>query len=278
MAVPISRNPIRAYTRATVWSVADREDGRHSAGGGVGGQQGGDGRGQALPAMRGQDADAGDLGDAVERLAASRRERAVRAERGGQHRMPGPQPLAQHRDRAAVVVRGDLVPLSHAGLADGRARMAERHGRNGPDPVELSVFGRDDPHCDSRRQRRHRHQLGMHHERMPVNLEARLFGGGRHLRRGLLYPLEGLRDDQLTLPGADRADVGHGDRRPRTLPRPRVVRPSHADRDEDLQRTVLLGSGPAARDRVAESINPLNDRIISHNSPYHRPPAARGKT
>ena len=59
----------------------------------------------------GQHADAGDLGHAVHRLAASRRERAVRAERGGQHRLSGPQPLPQHRDRAAVVVGGDLVPL-----------------------------------------------------------------------------------------------------------------------------------------------------------------------
>jgi len=128
--------------------------------------------------------------------------------------VPRSQPLAQHGDGAAVVIRGDLVPLGRARLACARPRIAERHGGDGPDPVEFGVLGRDDPYRDPRRQWRHVRGPGEHHERMRPDLQGRLGGGRRHLRRGLLDPLEGLGDDQLTLPGANRADVRGGYRRP----------------------------------------------------------------
>jgi hypothetical protein len=68
--------------------------------------------------------------------------------------MPGPKPFAQHRDRAAVVVRGDLVALGRAGLSGRRARMPERDGGHRPDPVKLLILGRDDAHGDARREHR----------------------------------------------------------------------------------------------------------------------------
>jgi hypothetical protein len=57
------------------------------------------------------------------------------SERRGQHRLSGPQPFPQHLDRAAVVIRGDLVALGRAGFPRRGARVPERDRGHRPDPV-----------------------------------------------------------------------------------------------------------------------------------------------
>jgi len=101
-----------------------------------------------------------------------------------------------------------------------------------------------------------------------LHLQARLGRGRRHVRRGLLDPLEGFGDDQLALPGTDGADVGGGDPRPRVAPGPGVVRPARAGGNEKHEWPVLIGPGPAPWDGVAERVNPLNDLVSSHSSTY----------
>src|SRR4029077_1241411 len=198
-------------------------------------------------------------------------------ERRGQHRMPGPQPFPQHLDRAAVVVRGDLVPLDRAGFPGRGARMPERHRGYRPDPVQLGILPRDRAHRDAgrkRRCRRYRRCRGQHHQRVRLHLQARFRRGHRHLRRGLLDPLEGFRDDQLPLPGADDADVGGGDLRLTAWPGPGVVRPAWPGGNEEHEWPVLVGPGPAPWDGVAERVNPLNDLVSSHSSTYLTVPGA----
>ena len=215
MAVPICAEADPGVDAGHRVVAGGQEDGVHAAIQRVPGQQRGDGGAEALAARRRQHAHAGNLRHPVHGLAASGRERPVRAERRGQHRMPGPQPFPQHLDRAAVVVRGDLVPLDRAGFPGRGARMPERHRGHRPDPVQFGIFGRDHAHRDAGRERRCAvRRRGQHHQRVRLHLQARLGRGRRHLGRGLLDPLEGLGDDQLALPGADGADVGGGDARP----------------------------------------------------------------
>ena len=133
--------------------------------------------------------------------------------------MPGADPFPQHRDRAAVVVRGDLVALGQAFPGDG-ARMAERDRWHRPDPVEFGILGGNHAYGDARREPRCLRRRGQYHQRMCLDLQARCGRGRRHLGRDLLDPFERLGDDQLPLPGADRADIGGGDRRPRAAPGP----------------------------------------------------------
>src|SRR6516165_7784791 len=97
-------------------------------------------------------------------------------------------------------------------------------------------------------------------------------GASRHLGRGLLDPFEGFGDDQLALPGANGPDAGGGDGRPRAAPGPGVVRPARAGGNEEYERPVFVGPGPAAGDGVAERVNPLNDLVSSHSSTYLKVP------
>ena len=221
----------------------------------------------------GQHAHAGDLRDTVHGLAAPGRERSVRAERRGQHRMTGPEPFPQHLDRAAIVVRCDLVSLGRAAFPAavpgcpnatvGTAQIRSSSGSSGATTRTVTSAGRG-----ARLRRR-----GQHHQRVRVDVQARLGGGRRHLGRGLLDPFEGLGDDQLALPGADGTDVGDSDPRPRAAPGPGVVRPARAGGNEEYERPLLVGSGPAPGDGVAERVNPLNDLVSSHSSIYLKVPA-----
>ena len=166
------------------------------------------------------------------------------------------------------MVRGDLVALGGPGFPDCRARMPERDRRHRPDPIELLILGGDDAHGDAWRERGRLRRRGQHHKRMRLDLKTRCGRGRRHLRRDLLDPFEGLGDDQLALPGADRADVGGGDRRPRAAPGLGVIGPARTGGNEQHERAVVLGSGPAPGESVAEGVNPLNDLVRTHSSTY----------
>ena len=152
--------------------------------------------------------------------------------------------------------------------------MPERDRGHRPDPVEFWILRGDDAHGDAFGEHRRLQRRGQYHERMRLDLEARPGRGRRHLGRDLLDPFEGLGNDQFALPGADRADVRGGDRRPRAAPRPGVVRPARTGGNEQYERAVLLGSGPAPGDGVAERVNPLNDLVSSHSSTYLKVPDA----
>ena len=149
--------------------------------------------------------------------------------------------------------------------------MPERDRGHCPDPVEFGILGSDHAHGDVGRPRRLLRRHGQHHQRVRVDVQARLGGGRRHLGRGLLDPLEGLGDDQLALPGADGTDVGDSDARPRAAPGPGVVRPARASGNEEYERPLLVGSGPAPRDGVTERVNPLNDLVSSHPDLRRKP-------
>src|SRR6266849_6794093 len=109
---------------------------------------------------------------------------------------------------------------------------------------------------------------------MRLDLKARCGRGRRHVGRDLLDPFERLGNDHFALAGPDRADVFRGDERPRAAPGPRVIRPARAHGDEQHERPVLVGSGPAPGDSVAERVNTLTDLVSSHSSTYLKVPSS----
>jgi len=134
--------------------------------------------------------------------------------------------------------------------------------------MKVGILGGDNADADPGGHRRRRDRVSEYQQRVRLHLEAAVSGGHRHVRRGLLDPLERLRDDQLPLPRPYPADGDSGDGSPRAPQRPRVVRPARSGRNEQHQRPMFLGPCPSARDLVTEGVYALNDVVISHGSAY----------
>jgi len=100
---------------------------------------------------------------------------------------------------------------------------------------------------------------------MPVHPQARRRGGDRHLRRGILDPLERLGKLEFPLPGPDGPDVGGGHRPAVAGLRPGVVREARPDGNEQHERAVLLRAGTLPWLGVTVSVNPLNKFFVRHN-------------
>jgi hypothetical protein len=166
------------------------------------------------------------------------------------------------------VIGRDLVTLRSSRVTDAGPGVPEGNRRNRPDAMKFLVFRGDDADREAVRCRRGGNRPVEHQQRMRLHLQASLGGGRRHVRCGLLDPLERFRDDQLTLARSYRPDCRGGEEGFGAPQRPGVVRPARPRGDEEHQRPVLLGPGPVTRDSVTEGVYPLNDLVISHGSAY----------
>src|SRR6516164_9346357 len=91
---------------------------------------------------------------------------------------------------------------------------------------------------------------------------------GSHARGCLRYPLERLRDEQLSLSGTHRTYVADSHGQPFIYPRAGVIGPSGPDGNEQHEGADQLGPCALSGHRVTKRVYPLNNVVVAHSSTH----------